>query len=155
MENAWWWILGSWQRKHFVLKTHFWGKILYFLKKCPKLFCVWLIQAPNMSKHISRNRGAIIKASRKTAHDKVFIFWGKKPISPKKWWHYQKKVIALNLYIGTNVLVYERWLVLKVWYTVGLPAMLLLLHRLSNCLCMWVKHDLFSEIPFSKVNSIF
>ncbi len=23
------------------------------------------------------------------------------------------------MYIGTNVLVYERWLVLKVWYTAG------------------------------------
>ncbi len=31
-----------------------------------------LIQAPFMSKHISRNGGATIKASRKTAHDKVF-----------------------------------------------------------------------------------
>ncbi len=30
-----------------------------------------------------------------------------------------KNVIALNLYIGTNVLVYERWLVLNVWYTAG------------------------------------
>ncbi len=25
------------------------------------------------------------------------------------------------MYIGTNVLVYERWLVLKVWYTAGRP----------------------------------
>ncbi len=29
--------------------------------------------------------------------------------------------IALNMYIGTNVLVYERWLVLKVRYTASLP----------------------------------
>ncbi len=36
----------------------------------------WLIQAPNMSKHISRNRGATIKISRKTAYDKVEFFWG-------------------------------------------------------------------------------
>ncbi len=49
---------------------------------------------------------------------KFFLFWGKKAIfSPKKWRHHQKKVIALNMYIGTNVLVYERWLVLKVRYT--------------------------------------
>ncbi len=34
----------------------------------------WLIQAPNISKHISRNRGATIKASRKTAHYKVFFY---------------------------------------------------------------------------------
>ncbi len=49
-----------------------------------KDFCL-LIQAPNISKHISRNEGATIKASRKTAHDKViFKFWGKKDISPQK-----------------------------------------------------------------------
>ncbi len=65
-----------------------------------------LIQAAYISKHISRNGGATIKVSRKTAHDKVFLFL-----------HNQKKVIALNLYIGTNVSVYERWLVLKVRYT--------------------------------------
>ncbi len=40
----------------------------------------WLIQALYISKHISRNGGATIKASRKTAHDKVFLFWGKKGI---------------------------------------------------------------------------
>ncbi len=32
----------------------------------------WLIQAPNISKHISSNGWATIKDSRKTAHDKVF-----------------------------------------------------------------------------------
>ncbi len=41
-----------------------------------------------------------------------------------------KKHIALNLYIGTNVLVYERWLVLKVWYTAGWLT-LSPLHRLT------------------------
>ncbi len=43
-----------------------------------------LIQAPNISKHISRNGGATIKASRKTAHNKVFLFWGKKAIFSQK-----------------------------------------------------------------------
>ncbi len=43
-----------------------------------------LIQAPNMSKHISRNGGATIKASRKTAHDKVVYFGGKKAIFSNK-----------------------------------------------------------------------
>ncbi len=52
---------------------------------------------------------------------KFFLFWGKKAISPQKWRHHQKKVIALNMYIGTNVLMYERWLVLKVRYTAGRP----------------------------------
>ncbi len=34
----------------------------------------WLIQAPNISKHISRNGGATIKVSRKTAQAFVFKF---------------------------------------------------------------------------------
>ncbi len=39
----------------------------------------WLIQAPYISKHISRNGGATIKASRKTAHKKKgFFILGKK-----------------------------------------------------------------------------
>ncbi len=69
-----------------------------------------LIQAPNTSKHIhvSRNRGPIIKASQKTAHDKVFILGQKVHFFPKHGDTIKKKVIALKLYIGTNVLVYER-----------------------------------------------
>ncbi len=50
---------------------------------------------------------------------KFFYFGAKRPFFSKKWRHHQKNVIALNMYIGTNVLVYERWLVLKVWYTAG------------------------------------
>ncbi len=38
----------------------------------------WLIQAPYISKHISRNGGATIKASQKTAHNKVFFILGQK-----------------------------------------------------------------------------
>ncbi len=68
----------------------------------------WLIQAPNISKHISRNRGATIKAFQKAAHNKVFHFGAKRPFFLKILWHHPKKVIALNMYIGTNVLVYER-----------------------------------------------
>ncbi len=80
----------------------------------------WLIQAPYISKHISRNGGATIKASRKTAHDNFFFILGQKGhFFRKKWRHHQKNVIALNMYIGTNVLVYERWLVLKVQCTAG------------------------------------
>ncbi len=65
-------------------------------------------------KHISRNGGATIKASQKTAHDKVFYFVAKGHFFSKNGGTIKKKVIALNMYIGTNVLVYERWLVLKV-----------------------------------------
>ncbi len=31
----------------------------------------------------------------------------KNQLHDKKWWPHTKKVVALNLYIGTNVLVYE------------------------------------------------
>ncbi len=73
---------------------------------------LWLIQAPNISKHISRNGRATIKASRKTAHDKVFLNFGAK--RPKNGGT-MKNITALNLYICTNVLVYERRLMVKVW----------------------------------------
>ncbi len=36
----------------------------------------WLIQAPHISNHISRNGGATIKSSRKTADDNVFFILG-------------------------------------------------------------------------------
>ncbi len=45
----------------------------------------------------------------------------KKLFFPTKWWNL-KKIIVLNLHISTNVLVYERWLVLKVWYMAGWEA---------------------------------
>ncbi len=74
-------MFGLWQRKVFVLKTNFFAKNAIFSKIMPQwkdLF--WLIQAPYISKHISKNGGATIKASWKTAHDKKKIFWGKKAI---------------------------------------------------------------------------
>ncbi len=74
-----------------------------------------LIQVPNISKHISRNGGATIKVSRKTAHDKVFLILGQKGHFFATYGVTMKNVIALNLYIGTNVLVYERRLMVKVW----------------------------------------
>ncbi len=41
---------------------------------------LWLTQAPNTSRQISRNKGAT-KASRKTFHDKCFFkYFGKKDI---------------------------------------------------------------------------
>ncbi len=65
-----------------------------------------------------------MKASRKKAQDKVFfISFGKKAIHPlpPKWWHHKKKVMAINLYIGINILMYERRLAVKVWYMAGWP----------------------------------
>ncbi len=53
----------------------------------------WLIQAPYISKHIPRNGGATIKASRKTAHDKDFYFGAKRPFfSPKNGGTIKKKL---------------------------------------------------------------
>ncbi len=40
--------------------------------------CFRLIQAPNISKNITRNGRATVKASRKTAHDKKNIILGQK-----------------------------------------------------------------------------
>ncbi len=72
-----------------------------------------------------------------------FCYFGAKRLffSTKKWRHHQKKVIALNTYIGTNVLVYERWLVLKVRYTAGRWAQRFRHSIDSHCLCMRVKND--------------
>ncbi len=54
---------------------------------------VWIIQAPTMSKHISRNRGAKIKASQKTAHDKVFFYFeAKRPFFSKNGGTIKKKL---------------------------------------------------------------
>ncbi len=114
--------IRSMTKKTFCVKnkTHILAKILYLKKKMFQTN-IWLWLAPNMSKHISRNRRATIKASWKTVHDKGN----------------QKNVIALNLYIGTNVLVYERWMVMKAWYTVSRPNIFAITY--SHCLCMWVK----------------
>ncbi len=84
-----------------------------------------------------------IKASQKTAHDKVFLCVAKRLFfSQKNGGTIPKKVIVLNLYIGSNVLVYKRWLVLlKVWYMAGPPDPTLSpLHRLTNCSCTLVKN---------------
>ncbi len=56
-----------------------------------------------MSMHISRNGGATIKASRKTAHNKVFLILGQKGHFSPKNGGTMKNVIALSLYNGTNV----------------------------------------------------
>ncbi len=105
MGNVW-----SMTKKGFCFKTPFFAKNAIFSKimsQSKDFF--WLIQAPNISKHISRNGGATIKASRKQLMT-IFLILG-------------QKVIALNMCIGTNVLMYERWLVLKVRYTAGRPAL--------------------------------
>ncbi len=64
-----------------------------------------LTQATNTYKHISRNMGATMTASRKLDHDKGF---SQKFLFKKKNALQSKKVIALNLYIDINELVYEK-----------------------------------------------
>ncbi len=67
-------------------KNELFAKNALFSKtNVPNKTFFWLIQATNMSKHISRNRGAATKASQKTAHDKVFFILGQKGhfFSPK------------------------------------------------------------------------
>ncbi len=59
----------------------------------------WLIQAPNISKHISRNGEATIKASRKQIMTNIFLFWSKKAIfAPPKWWHHEKRYSSKSVY---------------------------------------------------------
>ncbi len=58
----------------------------------------WLIQAPNISKPISRNGGATIEASRKTAHDRFFYFGAKRPFFPNKWWHHEEHYSPKSVY---------------------------------------------------------
>ncbi len=81
-------------KKQFCVENQFFTKNALFSKSnVPNKIFFGLIQATNMSKHISRNRGATIKASRKKAYDKVFLnFRAKRPFSPKIWWHHQKKL---------------------------------------------------------------
>ncbi len=69
-----------------MTKKGFMLKMLYFLKIMSQTILFLSIQAPNMSKHISRNKEAIIKASRlleKQLMIKKKIFQAKRPFLPK------------------------------------------------------------------------
>ncbi len=73
MVNIW-----SMTKKSFCFKNQFLAKYAIFSKIMSQSKDFFgLIQAPYISKHISRNGGATIKVSRKTAHDKVFYFGAK------------------------------------------------------------------------------
>ncbi len=74
-------MVNVYDKEKFCFKNPFFAKnaiVSKIMSQSKDIF--WLIQAPYISKHISRNGGATIKASRKTAHDKVFLFWGKRAI---------------------------------------------------------------------------
>ncbi len=76
-----------------------------------------LIQAPNISKHIPRNGGATIKASRKTAHDKIILLWGKKAI-------FSQKMAAPSKKSDSPKYVYW-YQCFSVWKMVGAKSMVL------------------------------
>ncbi len=77
---------------------------------------LWLTQAPHTLLEISRNIGATMTASRKLAHEKVFlIFFTKRNLFYIKNALQSINVIALNFYIDTNELVYESRLMMKVF----------------------------------------
>ncbi len=66
MVNIW-----SMTKKSFCIKNPFLAKNAIFSKIMSQSTDAFgLIQAPYISKHISRNGGATIKGSQKTAHDK-------------------------------------------------------------------------------------
>ncbi len=96
MVNVW-----SMTKKRFCFKNTFFAKNPIFSKimsQSKDFF--WLIQAPYISKHISRNGGATIKASRKTAHDKVFFILGQKGhFPPKNGDTIKKSYIAKYVYL--------------------------------------------------------
>ncbi len=59
-------------------KTVFANNAIFFKIMSQSKEFFFVNPSPYISKHISRNRGATIKASRKTAHDKVFLILGQK-----------------------------------------------------------------------------
>ncbi len=72
-----WWKFGQWQS--FCVKNKIPAKIAIFSLKTTQLkIFLCLIQAPNTTIQICRNKGATKKASRKTVYDKVFKVLSKK-----------------------------------------------------------------------------
>ncbi len=66
-----------------------------------------------------------------------FNFGAKRIFFSQKWWHHQKKVITLNMYIGFNV-----WKMVGAKSLVhGRPAQRFRHSIDSHCLCMWVKNE--------------
>ncbi len=137
MVNVW-----SMIKKNYCFKNPCFAKNAIFSKimsQSKEMF--WLIQAPYISKHISRNGGATIKASRKTAHNKDFLFWGKKAI-------FFPKMVAPSKKSYSPKYVYW-YQCFSVWKMVGakssvhswpLGRQAQRFHNFidSYCLCMWV-----------------
>ncbi len=124
----------SMTRKNYCFKNPFFAKNAIFSKimsQSKELF--WLIQAPYISKHLSTNGGAPIKASRKTTQDKVFFYFGgKKALSNKSYspkYVYWYKCFSVWKMVGAKSSVH------------GWPAQRFRHSIDSHCLCMWVKNQ--------------
>ncbi len=113
MKEGWWWKFGLWQS--FCDKKTCSAKIAIFSLKMTQLkIFLCLAQAPNTAMQISRSKGATKKASRKTVYDKVFNVLAKNVTFIKKIMVPLKQSISHNLYIGINVLVYGKCLMVTV-----------------------------------------
>ncbi len=66
---------------------------------------------------------------------KIFYFGAKRPFSPKSGGT-MKNVKALNLYIGTNVLVYERSFCVKKTFSAKIVIFSLKMTQLNIFLCL-------------------
>ncbi len=101
--------------KSFCLKNNFFWKYILFSKKMSQTKTLfWLIQAPNTCKHISRNKGATMKDSRKIADDKVsFNFLVKLRF-------FQKNGSTLKKYSSKSVYWYQCF---SVWKVVGVESL--------------------------------
>ncbi len=138
--------IRSMTKKTFCVKNPFFAKNAVFSKtNVSNKTLFWLIQAPNMSKHISRNKGATIRASRKTAHDKYFYFGAKNPfflqkmVAPSKISYSPKSVYWYQCFrvwkmVGAKNSVHSR--------PAGQPNAFAITY--SHCLCIWVKNWLYA-----------
>ncbi len=102
-----------WSMTKFCDKKTFSAKIAIFSLKITQLkIFLCLTQAPNTAIQICRNKGATKKASRKTVYYKVLA---KKVTFIKTIVVTLKQSISHHLYIGINVLVYGKCLMVTVW----------------------------------------
>ncbi len=99
-----------------MLKKHFFAKTAESSLKMSELeIFFWLTQSLNTSIQISRNKAVTKKASRTMFATKIFFnFLAKRPFFTQKWWHHQNKLQAINLYIGINLLVDGKCLVVNI-----------------------------------------
>ncbi len=149
MVNVW-----SMTKKRFCFKNPIFAKNAIFSKimSHSKDF-LGLIQAPYISKHISRNGGATIKSSWKTAHNKVFILG-------QKGYSFQKNGGTIKKRSDNRKYVYW-YQCFSVWKMAGAKSLVhgqpaqRFRHSIdSHCLCMWInKHIKKLNHAFKQIKS--